>query len=176
MPAIYNTQTRELTVYSEKQTIDEFGTGLHPTAIADNSTFIGMIGSPSTNVGAFIMFAGETQAQKYTEAFPEYSEVFEFLDLTGYHVPADISADGGHILGNGWYSADENPESPGALYYFMTYVIETTEHVSVKEIDNDVQDVMPIGYYSIDGIRKLRPTKGLNIIMMSDGTVRKELI
>lgn len=93
MPAVYDTRTKELKVYDEAQNIDLYEFGLHPTAIDNNGTFIGMLGSGSFNMGAFIMYAGETQAQMYTEAFPEYAEILDCLDMGGYHIHSDISAD-----------------------------------------------------------------------------------
>lgn len=104
MPAVYDTQTQTLKVYDEEQKIDVYNIGLTPTAIANDGTFIGMLGSAAVNAGAFIMKAGESHAEMYVEAFPEYAEIFDFLDFCGYHMPADISADGNRIIGNGWYS------------------------------------------------------------------------
>ena len=175
MPAVYDTHTRELKVYDEPQTIDYAESGLHPTAIDNNGTFIGMVGSGSFNMGAFIMFAGETQAQMYTEAFPEYADVLDILDLGGYHMPSDISADGRYILGNGWYTPSDDPMSDDAIYYFMTYVIDTGDENIVDELKNESMSTLPTEYYTLDGIRVEKPVKGMNIIRMSDGSYSKIL-
>ncbi|MDE6521641.1 MAG: hypothetical protein K2L17_02390 [Muribaculaceae bacterium] len=175
MPAVYDTHTKVLKVYDEVQNIDYSESGLHPTAIDNNGTFIGMIGSGSFNMGAFIMYAGETQAQMYTEAFPEYADVFECLDLGGYHMPSDISADGRFILGNGWYTPSDDPMANDAIYYFMTYVIDTGNTNSVGNHNEETMPIVPTEYYTLDGIRVDNPVKGLNIIRMSNGTFRKIL-
>lgn len=173
MPAVYDTQTRTLKVYDEKQMIDEYETGLTPTAIANDGTFIGMVGSAALNIGAFIMKAGESQAEMYVEAFPEYADIFEFLDFCGYHMPADISANGNRIIGNGWYSPSDDPYADDALFYFMTYVIDRGIDSGVHSVGSAKIDAVPTGCYTIDGIRLEAPVKGLNIIRMSDGTARK---
>lgn len=174
LPAIYNTVTEDLEVYYELQKIDTYNVGLHPTAIANDGTFVGILGGPAMNFGTFIMKAGETQAEKFTQAFPEYASFFELLDLAGYHMPMDISADGNYIIGNGWSSMDEDPFSPDAFFYFMTYVIDRGIANSVTEIGAD-KNAVPMEYYTIDGIRTESPVRGLNIIRMSDGSVRKVL-
>lgn len=174
--AIYDTETNELKVFTEEQKIDDGGYGLHPTAIANNGTFIGMLGAPTLNQGAFIMYAGETQAEMYTQAFPKYEKVFALLDLAGYHDPADISADGRYILGNGWYCSDDDYESPASIFYFATYVIDTQAPESgVQTIESGLNDAVSVDCYTIDGLRTATPVKGINIIRMSDGSVRKVL-
>ena len=175
MPAVYDTRTKELKVYDEAQNIDSYGFGLHPTAIDNNGTFIGMLGSGSFNMGAFIMYAGKTQAQMYTEAFPEYADVFECLDMGGYHMPADISADGRYILGNGWYTPSEDLMAEDAVYYFMTYVIDTDSQSIVEDLNDENTNAIPMEYYTLDGIRLDSPAKGLNIVKMSNGSFRKIL-
>lgn len=175
IPAIYDTETGELKIYSEIQEIDDYDIGLYPTAIANDGTFIGVIGGPGMNFGSFIMKAGETQAELFTQAFPEYADVFELLNLAGFHMPVGISADGMRILGYGWYTQDENPFSNDAFFYFMTYVLDRNATTGISEIGNDIRDVVPTDYFTIDGTRTETPVRGLNIIRMSDGSVRKVL-
>ena len=175
IPAVYDTKTGDLKVYDEVQNIDYTESGLHPTAIDNNGTFIGMVGSAAFNMGSFIMFAGETQAQMYTEAFPEFADVLEILDLGGYHMPSDISADGRYILGNGWYTPSDDPLSDDSVYYFMTYVIDTGKENSVDDLKDESMSALPTEYYTLDGIRVDKPVKGINIIRMSDGSYSKIL-
>lgn len=173
-PAVYDTKTGELDVYNEPQNIDYYGVGLYPTAIANDRTIIGVVGSSVANFGAFIMKAGERQAEMFTDAFPEYESVFAMLDLGGYHMPSDITADGNSIIGYGWYCPDEDPTADDALFYFMTYVLTRGDNSSVSEIETD-GNAVPVEYFSIDGTRTATPSKGINIIRMSDGSVRKVL-
>ena len=173
MPAVYDTMNKTLKVYDERQNIDEYELGLTPTAIANDGTFIGIVGSATTNVGAFIMKSGESQAEMYVEAFPEYAEIFDLLDICGYHMPTDISANGNRIIGNGWYSPSDDPYADDALFYFMTYVIDRGIDSGVHTLSDAKYDAVPADFYTIDGVRLDAPVKGINIIRMSDGSVCK---
>ena len=86
---------------------------------------------------------------------------------------ADISADGNRIIGNGWYSPDEDPYADDANFYFMTYVIDRGETSGIQTAEADLNDDIPTDYYTIDGRHLDTLVKGLNIIRMSDGSVRK---
>lgn len=173
MPAVYDTRTGELKVYDEVQKMDNLMIGLTPTAIANDGTFVGIWGSAAANGGAFIMRAGETQAEMFIEAFPQFSAVFGILDLCGYHLPADISADGRYIVCSGWYSPDEDPTLPEALFYFMSYILDTGEKSAVESVEEEMIEAVPVEYYTIDGIRTDNPVKGLYVVRMSDGSTRK---
>ncbi|MDE6511289.1 MAG: hypothetical protein K2L00_04240, partial [Muribaculaceae bacterium] len=65
VPVIYNTEEKTVKIYSEVQDINEYGLGLYAHAIADDGTFIGTISELNNNLGAFIMKAGEEQAELY---------------------------------------------------------------------------------------------------------------
>lgn len=171
MAAIYNPETRELDVYSDNQEIDEYGIGITPIAIADNGTFIGIIGAPAMNFGTFIMKSGSRQAETFAHAFPDYEKIWENLNIYGYHVPTGISADGSRILGNGWYS--ENPYDEITPAYFMTYVLDLSGSDGVEAIEPATSDDMLKDIYTIDGKRVQTPVKGLNIIRLNNGKVIK---
>ena len=169
-PAVYDTMTEELTQYDEPQLIDEVETGLTGTAIADDGTFVGMIGSTAmiTSAGTFIMKKGETQAQLLSDVYPAYGEVFGAADALGNCVPTDISADGRYILGYSFYSEDFDDEMLPA--YFVTYIIDTFSGSSVESVGS-VSETEEI--YSIDGVRLPEMKRGINIVRSSDGSVRK---
>ena len=170
-PAVYNTETCELKLYDEPQAIDEVGFGLSGSAIADDGTFIGIIGTMALYncAGTFIMKAGETQAQSLMEAYPEYAAKFEFADMTGMSVPTGISADGRYILGYAFYAEDYyDDESPA---YFVTYIIDNGGAGSAVETLGVSSSSEMI--YSLDGSRLSELKRGINIIRMSDGSVRK---
>ncbi len=173
VPVVYDVETKALTIYSEPQEIDEYGLGLMPTAICNDGTMIGIIGSqPMYNCfGSFIWEAGEPQAKTFSEAFPVYAESMGLPDSVGYCVPTAMSADGRYLIGYGYYSEDlENMEAPA---YFTTYVIDTEKQTGVDSTMAAENKAEVIGVYTIDGKRLERMTKGLNIIQMSDGSVRK---
>lgn len=169
VPVVYDVENQSIKIYDEPQEVDEYGLGLTPTAIADDSTFIGSIGTPIFGcTGSFIMKAGETQATLYVDAFPKYAETFVFWDENGMNVPTGISADGRYIMGYSFYSVDAyDPEEPA---YFVTYVIDRNEGSAVEETD---AVTLPNAIYSIDGQKISSVKKGINIVRMSDGSVRK---
>lgn len=175
VPVVYDIESRSITVYSEPQDIDPAARGLLPTAIADDGTFVGLIGSQPffDSMGSFIWKAGESQASTLGQAFTVYDEKFGFSDSVGYCLPTGISADGRYILGYGFYSEDlEDMEAPA---YFVTYIID------VKGNSSGISTVRPTDtpaieqIYSIDGIRRDKVGNGINIIRMTDGSVRKIL-
>ena len=175
VPVVYNVETQEIAIYSEPQNIDPNGYGLLPTAIADDGTFVGIIGTQPLymSAGSFIWMAGDSQASTLGQEYPVYEETFGFPDSVGYCLPTGISADGRYILGYGFYSPDfEDPEAPA---YFTTYVIDAngapTAVETVKPTENQTIDQI----YSVDGKRIERMSNGINIVRMSDGSVRKIL-
>ncbi|MDE6638465.1 MAG: hypothetical protein K2K32_09570 [Muribaculaceae bacterium] len=168
-PAVFNTATQELKLYDEPQNIDTENKGLTGSAIADDGTFVGIIGymMSSSDYGCFIMKAGETQAQLFLDVFPKYKEKFEISDIVGNSIPTDISADGRYILGYAYYSDD----TYGGPAYSVTYIIDR------GEIENAVCAIesQPVSeeIYSLDGVRLSELKKGVNIIRLSAGSVRK---
>lgn len=175
VPVIYDTDKRELKIYKETQNIDPAKIGMYPIAIADDGTFIGTIGQPVFgSIGSFIMEAGASQARTYAEAFPKfYDEIGESDDL-GFNIPTSISADGRYILGYTYYCDDYMNDA--AFSYYETYIIERDIDSSVDEIsDNASGSGVVEAIYSLDGQRLREVSKGINIIRMSDGSVRKVL-
>lgn len=175
VPVIYDTEEKSLMIYSEMQEIDELGLGLFPRAIADDGTFVGTVSQPSTpqgNFGAFIMKAGQSQAESYLEAFPAFAEKLGESDALGQNIPTGISADGKYILGYTFYSDDYDLSSDAPAYY-ATYVISLVNS-GVDQLLPSIQ-VIPNSIYSIDGRRLDRMEKGLNIVRNADGSVSKIL-
>lgn len=171
VPAIYDTVTKELKIFSEPQEIDDRGTGLYPTAIADDGTFIGTIGTPYHNsFGSFIWKAGEPQAELLITAFPEFGVLFGDSDYYGYNMPTGISADGSTIMGYTYYSDDYYDESSPAFY--TTYIIDCGEDNAVDAIETE-GSVDAI--YSIDGRSLNTLSKGINIVRQANGKVKKIL-
>lgn len=174
IPAVYDIENKELKVYSEPQEIDMMGIGMTPTAIADDGTMIGIIGTQPmfTCMGSFLWKAGEDQAVSYTEEFPEYAETFGFADSIGYMVPTGMSADGRYLQGYGFYAEDFFDDE--SIAYYATYVIDTKSGTSsIEVIEGPALNATPEAIYSIDGKRMERMSKGLNIVRMSDGTAHK---
>ncbi|MDE5996624.1 MAG: hypothetical protein K2G77_00265, partial [Muribaculaceae bacterium] len=176
VPVVYNTEDKTIKIYGDKQNVDEMNLGLFPRAIADDGTFVGTISEPSNpagNFGAFIMKAGEEQAELYIEAFPAFNELLGESDYLGQNTPTGISADGKYILGYTFYSDDFDAASDAPAYY-LTYVIDTGSESEVDEISAGKVDFKE-AVFSIDGRRMRYITKGLNIVRNADGSVSKIL-
>lgn len=168
-PVVYNTESNDITIYDDPQDIDPEGFGLTGHAIADDGTFVGIIGDVSYygSVGCFVMKAGQTQAELFVDAYPSYADLFDVADFYGMCVPTDISADGGLIVGHVFYSLDYYDNSPA---FFLTYILNTGDKDAVESLESkSVADQI----YSLDGVRLSEMKKGLNIIKMADGTVKK---
>lgn len=175
VPVVYDVEAQKLTIYSEPQNIDPDGYGLLPTAIANDGTFVGIIGTQPLymSVGSFIWIAGDSQASTLCQEYPVYEEMFGFADSYGFCLPTGISADGRYILGYGFNWTDmEDPEAPA---YFTTYIIDTTGEPTGVDTIEKTENLTVDHIYSIDGKRIERMVKGINIVRMSDGSVRKVL-
>ena len=171
IPAVYDIQEKTLNPHCEPQAIDPEGYGLFITAISDDGTIVGSIGQPDQGSrGSYILRAGETQAEKFVDAFPAYGELLGEGDFYGFHLPTGMSADGRYISGYCFYSADYNDDSPA---YYTTYLIDTVTGAGVDEIASEAEEATPVAIYTLDGQRVSELTKGVNIIRMSDGTSRK---
>ncbi|MDE7350135.1 MAG: hypothetical protein K2N25_03640 [Muribaculaceae bacterium] len=172
IPVVYDTVTKEAKFYTEKQEIDMAESGLYPSGISDDGTFIGCVGVPFFgSIGSFIMKPGQTQAELFNDVFPQYYELLGESDYLGFSVPTAISADGKKIVGYTFYSEDYNDKSTPALY--ISYVISL-------DADNAVEEISPAdpglrSIYSIDGRNLSHLQKGLNIVRNADGSVSKIL-
>ncbi len=173
VPVVYDVVEKKMNVYNEVQEVDEAGAGLYPTAICDDGTFIGTVGQPYFHSsGTFIMEAGETQAKLYVDVFPEYAAKVGVADGLGFNMPTAMSADGRYLLGYTYYCEDYNNEFADA--YYVTYVLDTEKgSAGIDDIVNDSDEAQAEAIYGADGIRRNDLTKGLNIVRMSDGSVRK---
>lgn len=171
VPVVYNTEEDSIVIYDEPQDIDTNEMGLYASAIDNNGSFVGIIGEQPlyASVGCFIMKAGETQAESLSEAFPAYGEAFAFSESIGYVIPTAMSADGSKILGYGFYSEDFYDEDAPA--YFATFVIETGNGSSIDSVASSM--ATPEAIFSIDGHKLQEMNKGINIVRMSDGSVKK---
>lgn len=169
---VYDIQEKTLKVYSEIQEVDDANSGLYPSAISDDGTFIGTVGQMVFgSYGSFIMKPGETQAEMFMNVFPEFNERYGLSDILGFNVPTGISADSRYILCYTFYADDYNDVNSPA--YIETYIIDRGEDVGVDQMASANCNSQAI--YSIDG-RSLRElTKGINIIRNADGSVTKIL-
>ena len=171
---VYDLVEKNLKIYDEEQFSGEYLSALYPMAICDDGTFIGTVGMPNyLSEGTFIMRAGQTQAQLFIDAFPEFDRIFGMGDGLGFNVPTGISADGRYITGYEYYADDYYDETtPG---YYQSYVIDTLGDSSVERVSSESSAPQSESIYSIEGRRLGKLSDGLNIIRYSDGSVRKIL-
>ena len=174
VPVVYDMVERQLKVYDEEQFSGELLGALYPRAISDDGSFIGNVGMPNYfSEGAFIMKAGESQAQLFRDVYPAFGSIFAEGDALGESVPADISADGRYITGFVLYSEDYSDDSP---IYYQTFVIDTLgDDTAVETVSSGLPVPQAEAVYSIDGRRLGSLSNGLNIVRSSDGSVRKVL-
>lgn len=172
VPVVYDLEADELIVYAEPQEIDESLAGLYPTSIDNDGTFIGCIGTPYfRSVGSFIWKKGEPAAQLFTEVFPEFAKIFAESDSLGFNIPTCMSADGRYIMGYTYVSDDFYDQSSPA--YYVTYVIDRDGVSGVETVSGEAGAVQPKAIFDINGVRHNELTKGVNVVLMSDGSVKK---
>lgn len=173
VPVIYNTETRDVTVYNELQNIDGTYRGLYTTAIADDGTFVGTIGQPYFGACAsFIWKGGAAEAEAFIDAFPEFDKELGESDLLGFGIPTGISADGSKIVGYS-YTTDDFMDASTPAYY-VTYVIDRDGGAGVDLIATDGNAATPKEVYNLSGQRVSgTPAGGVYLVRMSDGSVQK---
>ncbi|MDE5840256.1 MAG: hypothetical protein K2H49_04985, partial [Muribaculaceae bacterium] len=171
VPVVYDTEEKVAHLYTEKQEFDFSESGLYPTGIANDGTFIGCVGQPYFgSTGSFIMRPGETQAELFIDAFPEYNDLLGMSDNLGFSVPTAISADGKKIVGYTYYTDNGDYNDQTTPAYYITYVITDGKDNAVDQVSSAADSE---SIYSIDGTAKSALTKGINIIRHADGTVTK---
>ncbi len=172
VPVVYDTEKKEIKVYDKLQPMDEYAFGLYPQAITNDGTFIGTVGQPFFNShGSYIMRAGSDIAELWIDAFPAYEEKFGVAESNGFNVPVAITGDGRYILGYAFYCEDYL--DPNAAAYYLTYIIDTEGSAGIENVKMESTDAVPAEIYNINGHRLREMTTGVNIVRMSDGSVRK---
>lgn len=97
-------------------------------------------------------------------------------DATGKIIPMSTSLElsiGGFENGTYYYEVVAKSETGETLSnYTGTFEISTSGISSITNEDG----ILEIVRYDVQGNLLCKPTKGVNIVMMSDGTIRKELV
>lgn len=147
----------------------EQNTEFVPTQVADNGTVIGytsMGWGPMSQRNAIIWQKGKTPT-KLATLLPDITEIAAY-DNVGMNTAIDITPDGRYIAG---FAMDEN-------YAYNGYVIDIgSEAAGVKAVKvADGEAAVEVARYGINGTRLAAPVKGVNIVKMSDGTVKKVIV
>lgn len=147
----------------------EQNTEFVPTQVSDNGTVIGytsMGWGPMSQRNAIIWQKGKTPT-KLATLLPDITEIAAY-DNVGMNTAIDITPDGRYIAG---FAMDEN-------YAYNGYVIDIgSEAAGVKAVKvADGEAAVEVARYGINGTRLAAPVKGVNIVKMSDGTVKKVIV
>lgn len=139
-----------------------------PVGIADDGTLVGYDWSG----GAIIWKAGEASYKNLSEAYVGATKLADF-DANGNHMAIGISADGRYIVGQG-YLPPSDPES----YYneLYSYVLDTQDPGATTAITTATTtkgDSTVKARYNINGQRLNRDARGVNLLKMANGDVRK---
>ena len=139
------------------------------TQVSDNGTVIGytsMGWGPMSQRNAIIWQKGKTPT-KLATLLPDITEIAAY-DNVGMNTAIDITPDGRYIAG---FAMDEN-------YAYNGYVIDIgSEAAGVKAVKvADGEAAVEVARYGINGTRLAAPVKGVNIVKMSDGTVKKVFV
>ena len=172
LPARYNMETGKLTVatLAAEGSALVSGTPLVASGIANDGTLVGYTGDMQNMAErkGYIWKAGEDSPKLLAEAYPAITEFAEY-DLYGMHVPSSITPDAHYMVGF-CMDADQN---------FKTYVLDfKAEPSAIESIENGNANgaVVPVARYNAGGQKTSVNVKGLNIVRMSDGSVRKFMV
>ena len=139
------------------------------TQVSDNGTIIGYVlagGWVMQQRSAIIWQKGETP-RMLASIVPEVEEI-ALYDSIGFNTAIDITPDGRYIAG---FAMDD-------MYNYKGFVLDIGSEAStaVKAVKVAGDEAVEVARYAINGARLAAPAKGINIVKMSDGTVRKVFV
>lgn len=147
---------------------------MQSTGIADDGTLIGY-----TSSEAIYWKAGEAQYTSLAEAFPNAEKLAAF-DEQGDHAAFAISADGRYILGQGYQEPADEEQYYNDLF---SYVLDTEDDgtatgIEMVEKTNAATSASSAvkARYNLRGQRVSANNSGLQIVRMTDGRVRKQIV
>ena len=138
--------------------------------VSDNGTIIGYVSSggwgPMQQRNAMIWQKDKTPRLLATMC-PDVKEI-ALYDEVGFNTAIDITPDGRYIAG---FAYDDT-------YNYKSFLLDIgSEAAGVKAVKvADDEDVVEVARYAINGTRLGAPVKGVNIVKMSDGTVKKVIV
>lgn len=161
---LYNTETNEISVIPSG---DEFQqAAFYPSSVSNEGDIVGQIILGPTSRNAFFYQNGDEMVRTFAEAFPE--EEFAALANSPACIPTKITPNSSKIAG--WYIDLDT-------YNYYSFILTlSTEGIVDIVIDNNSSNAVPVAIYNTAGMLLDRPTPGVNIIMMSDGTSKKVLV
>ena len=138
------------------------------TQVSDNGTIIGYAlagGWVMQQRSAIIWQKGETP-RMLANIVPEVEEI-ALYDSIGFNTAIDITPDGRYIAG---FAMDD-------MYNYKGFVLDIgSAATAIKAVKASGEETVEVARYAINGTRLAAPAKGVNIVKMSDGTVKKVFV
>lgn len=159
----YDLQTNTLEVAEAEESDDPYSMMVYVSSgIANDGTMVGYAGGMMMRVG-YIWKAGDKAPVTLASEYPELTKLADY-DAVMSNLPASISEDGNYIVGFGM---------DALTYNYETYVLFRDVTSGVNSAEAAVKEAKEVGRYNVGGAKVNAAVKGLNIIKMSDGTVKK---
>ncbi|MGN0033781.1 MAG: hypothetical protein ACI358_08425 [Candidatus Limimorpha sp.] len=162
---VYDMESGEVSVIPSGEEFQQ--AAFYPSSISNESDIVGQIILGPTSRNAFFYQHDDEMVRTFGEVFPEPD--FAILANSPACIPTKITPNSSKIAG--WFI------DPDTYSYFSFIIILSTEGIEEIIIDNNSSsDAVPVAIYNTAGMLLDRPTTGVNIIMMSDGTSKKVLV
>lgn len=141
---------------------------MQATQVSDNGTILGwaLAGSWAMQQRSAIIWQKDKTPRLLATMCPDVEEI-ALYDEVGFNTAIDITPDGRYIAG---FAQDETNNYKGYLLDIGA-VASAVEAVKVTD-----EAAVEVARYAINGTRLTAPTKGVNIVKMSDGTVKKVFV
>lgn len=161
---LYNTETNEISVIPSGDAFQQ--AAFYPSSVSNEGDIVGQIILGPTSRNAFFYQNGDDMVRTFGEVFPEPE--FAALANSPACIPTKITPNSNKIAG--WYIDLDT-------YNYYSFILTiSTEGIEDIVIDNNSSNAVPVAIYNTAGMLLDRPTPGVNIIMMSDGTSKKVLV
>lgn len=141
---------------------------MQATQVSDNGTILGwaLAGTWAMQQRSAIIWQKDKTPMILANLVPNITEIPSW-DAVGFNTAIDITPDGRYIAG---FARDETNNYKGYLLDIGA-VAAAVEAVKVTD-----EAAVEVARYAINGTRLTAPTKGVNIVKMSDGTVKKVIV
>lgn len=141
---------------------------MQATQVSDNGTILGwaLAGSWAMQQRSAIIWQKDKTPRILANLVPNITEMPAW-DAVGFNTAIDITPDGRYVAG---FAQDEK-------YNYKGYLLDIgAEAAAVETAKVADEAAVEVARYAINGTRLTAPTKGVNIVKMSDGTVKKVFV
>ena len=141
---------------------------MQATQVSDNGTILGWALADSwvSQQRSAIIWQKDKTPRILANLVPNISEMPAW-DTLGFNTAIDITPDGRYVAG---FAMDDT-------YSYKGYLLDIgAEAAAVETVKVADEAAVEVARYAINGTRLTAPTKGVNIVKMSDGTVKKVFV